>query len=96
MPDLGSPLWPLARAAADLLTATAAAPGPALPGTTGDGVTTADADAAAAPSLRPLAEVFDALPPLAPNWRRLVEFAAAYYQRGVGELALSVLPVSCA
>ena len=64
----------------------------ALPGTTGDGVTTADADAAAAPSLRPLAEVFDALPPLAPNWRRLVEFAAAYYQRGVGELALSVLP----
>ncbi|MFN7958321.1 MAG: ABATE domain-containing protein [Holophagaceae bacterium] len=26
VPDLGSPLWPLARAAADLLTATAAAP----------------------------------------------------------------------
>jgi len=43
-------------------------------------------------SLRPVAEVFDDLPPLAPAWLALVEFAAAYYQRGLGELALAVLP----
>ncbi len=42
--------------------------------------------------LRPLAEVLSALPPLAAPWRRLVDFAAAYYQRAVGELALAVLP----
>jgi primosomal protein N' (replication factor Y) len=34
----------------------------------------------------------DSLPPLPPAWRALVDFAAAYYQRGTGELALSVLP----
>ena len=32
------------------------------------------------------------LPPLADEWRELIDFAAAYYQRGVGELALAVLP----
>ena len=42
--------------------------------------------------LRPLASVLDALPPLPADWRALIDFAAAYYQRGVGELALSVLP----
>ncbi|ACB35777.1 primosomal protein N' [Leptothrix cholodnii SP-6] len=42
--------------------------------------------------LRPVAEVLDALPPLGPPWRALVSFAAAYYQRSTGELALSVLP----
>ena len=42
--------------------------------------------------LRPIAEVCDALPPLTADWCALVEFAAAYYQRGVGEVALSVLP----
>ncbi len=42
--------------------------------------------------LRPLAAVLTALPPLAAEWRELVDFAAAYYQRGVGELALAVLP----
>ena len=35
----------------------------------------------------------DALPPLPRAWRELVEFAAAYYQRGLGEIALSVLPM---
>jgi primosomal protein N' (replication factor Y) len=34
----------------------------------------------------------DSLPPLPPSWRALVDFAAGYYQRGTGELALSVLP----
>ena len=31
--------------------------------------------------------------PLPPSWLALVEFASAYYQRGLGEIALSVLPV---
>ncbi|MDO9091123.1 MAG: primosomal protein N' [Rubrivivax sp.] len=44
------------------------------------------------PQLRPVSEVLDALPPLPADWRALVDFAAAYYQRGVGELAMTVLP----
>ena len=43
-------------------------------------------------TLRAVIESFDALPPMPPAWMALVSFAAAYYQRGVGELALSVLP----
>jgi primosomal protein N' (replication factor Y) (superfamily II helicase) len=42
--------------------------------------------------LRPITMALSALPPLGADWRALVEFAAAYYQRGVGELALAVLP----
>ncbi len=42
--------------------------------------------------LRPLSAEMTALPPLSAPWRALVDFAAAYYQRGVGELALAVLP----
>ncbi|MFY9513538.1 MAG: primosomal protein N' [Rubrivivax sp.] len=42
--------------------------------------------------LRDVAETLDQLPPLGEAWRRLVAFAAAYYQRGLGELALAVLP----
>jgi primosomal protein N' (replication factor Y) len=42
--------------------------------------------------LRPVAQVLHALPPLSAAWRRLVGFTAAYYQRGLGEVALSVLP----
>ncbi len=42
--------------------------------------------------LRPVSAVLGALPPLPADWRALVEFAAGYYQRGVGELALAVLP----
>jgi len=42
--------------------------------------------------LRPIGEVVDALPPLPDAWRALVDFAARYYQRQVGELALAVLP----
>jgi primosomal protein N' (replication factor Y) len=45
-----------------------------------------------ATTLRPVGAVFSALPPLAPAWLALVDFAAGYYQRSVGELALSVLP----
>ncbi|WP_431264763.1 primosomal protein N' [Roseateles chitinivorans] len=42
--------------------------------------------------LRPVGEALDALPPLSDRWRRLLDFAAQYYQRSVGELALAVLP----
>ena len=49
--------------------------------------------AGAAPTeLRDVALVLDALPPLSAHWRDLVDFTAAYYQRGTGEIALSVLP----
>jgi primosomal protein N' (replication factor Y) len=60
-----------------------------LPGIVWDRPVAATPTAAA---LRPLAAVLDAMPPLPDDWRALVDFAAAYYQRGVGELALSVLP----
>jgi primosomal protein N' (replication factor Y) len=51
------------------------------------------AHAAPAPTeLRPLRAVLSSLPPLADEWRALIDFAAAYYQRGVGELALAALP----
>lgn len=43
-------------------------------------------------TLRPVGELLDALPPLPAGWRELVAFAAAYYQRSPGELALAVLP----
>ncbi|HRD98380.1 MAG TPA: primosomal protein N' [Rubrivivax sp.] len=42
--------------------------------------------------LRAVASVLDAMPVLDADWRALAAFAAAYYQRGLGELALSVLP----
>ena len=51
---------------------------------------------AAAPAegvaLRHVTQVLTALPPLSMAWCALVDFAAAYYQRGVGEVALAVLP----
>ena len=43
-------------------------------------------------ALREVTLVLDALPPLSAHWRDLVDFTAAYYQRGTGEIALSVLP----
>lgn len=42
--------------------------------------------------LRPLQHALTSLPPLGAAWCRLVDFTAAYYQRGIGEVALSVLP----
>jgi primosomal protein N' (replication factor Y) len=42
--------------------------------------------------LRPAASVLASLPPVGDAWRRLLDFAAGYYQRGIGELALAVLP----
>ena len=43
-------------------------------------------------ALRSVAEVVAALPPLPEDWRALVAFAASYYQRSLGEMALAVLP----
>ncbi len=42
--------------------------------------------------LKPPAEVVAGLAPLSLTWIALVNFAADYYQRGIGELALTVLP----
>ncbi|MBS0446634.1 MAG: primosomal protein N' [Proteobacteria bacterium] len=51
-----------------------------------------DGTANAPDELKPIAEVLDAIPPLGRPWCDLVAFCAAYYQRSVGEVALSVLP----
>ena len=48
--------------------------------------------AASDAQLRPVAEALASLPPLEDAWRRLIEFTSGYYQRSVGEMALSVLP----
>jgi primosomal protein N' (replication factor Y) len=42
--------------------------------------------------LKGVTEVLDGLPPLPAAWRQLVQFAASYYQRSLGEMALMVLP----
>ena len=55
-----------------------------------------DADAATdlpdAMAEKPIAGVLEGLAPLGQAWRQLVDFAASYYQRGVGEVALAALP----
>ncbi|CAN5660810.1 primosomal protein N' [soil metagenome] len=57
-----------------------------------------EADAAAedvapdALALKPIGAALDALEPLGDAWRELVAFAARYYQRSLGEIALSALP----
>ena len=45
-----------------------------------------------AEALRPVGAALDALAPLGTAWRDLVAFAARYYQRSLGEIALSALP----
>jgi primosomal protein N' (replication factor Y) (superfamily II helicase) len=42
--------------------------------------------------LKPVIEVLPDLPPLPLAWRQLIKFASAYYQRGLGEMAMMVLP----
>jgi len=57
------------------------------------GIVWDEAPAQASPeALKPVGQAHDAMPPLSASWRALVDFAAEYYQRGVGEVALSVLP----
>ena len=43
-------------------------------------------------SVREVAGVLGGLPPLPTDWRQLVQFAAHYYQRSVGEVAMAALP----
>ena len=42
--------------------------------------------------LKAVSTVLSGLAPLHPHWRALVSFAASYYQRSPGEVALSALP----
>ena len=42
--------------------------------------------------LKHVGGVLDGLPPLSAHWRQLVGFAAGYYQRSLGEVALAALP----
>ena len=42
--------------------------------------------------IRPISSVFHELSPLNAPWRQLVKFAAQYYQRSLGEVALAALP----
>ncbi len=42
--------------------------------------------------LRAVAAVLDGIAPLSAPWRQLVTFAAGYYQRSTGEVALAALP----
>lgn len=50
------------------------------------------ANAQTARKLKPISAVFECLPPLSVHWLSLVSFAASYYQRPLGELAMSALP----
>ena len=59
-----------------------------VPGIVWHGAAEADPSLA----LRPVTAALGSLPPLGAAWRGLVDFAAAYYQRSTGEIALSVLP----
>ncbi|MEP7295204.1 MAG: primosomal protein N' [Burkholderiales bacterium] len=59
-----------------------------VPGVVWHGAASSEPDVA----LRPISQALDALPPLGDSWQALVDFAAAYYQRSTGEIALSVLP----
>ncbi len=43
-------------------------------------------------ALKPVGAALDALAPLGEAWRDLVAFAARYYQRSIGEIALAALP----
>ncbi|MES2584871.1 MAG: primosomal protein N' [Pseudomonadota bacterium] len=57
-----------------------------------------DADAAQATGeldpgkVREVAGVLEGIPPLSSHWQQLLTFAAQYYQRSIGEVALAALP----
>ena len=52
----------------------------------------ANQDPIAPEKLRSLVGPLEGLAPVSPAWRQLVTFAAGYYQRSVGEVALAALP----
>ena len=41
---------------------------------------------------KPISSVLEGMAPLSASWQQLVTFAASYYQRAIGELALAALP----
>jgi len=43
-------------------------------------------------TVRQIAATLEGVPPLSAQWRQLVQFAAQYYQRAIGEVALAALP----
>ncbi len=49
-------------------------------------------DGRSADGIRAIAGVLEGITPLSTPWRELVAFAAGYYQRALGELALAALP----
>ena len=51
-----------------------------------------EAAAIALEKVRAITSAMSGLPALTPSWRKLVGFAAAYYQRSLGEVALAALP----
>ena len=65
---------------------------PSGPAAGADETAATAAQQALQPELRQVQQVVGSLPPLSPRWCELVDFAAAYYQRSVGEVAMSVLP----
>jgi len=56
------------------------------------GVHTEAPDGSSAHTIRPVAAVLEGIAPLNDSWRQLVQFAAQYYQRAIGEVALAALP----
>ncbi|AMM25152.1 replication restart helicase PriA [Variovorax sp. PAMC 28711] len=53
---------------------------------------TPETETETAMALKPVGAALDALAPLGEAWRDLVAFAARYYQRSLGEVALAALP----
>jgi primosomal protein N' (replication factor Y) len=51
-----------------------------------------EADTPAGVEEKPIAGALDGIPPLTTGWMQLVTFAAGYYQRSLGEVALAALP----
>ena len=49
-------------------------------------------ETAGAHTVKHIAAALDGVPPLSAHWRQLVQFAAQYYQRAIGEVALAALP----
>ena len=53
----------------------------------------ADPSMLGAPALRPIAGLLEGVIPLCPAWCQLLSFAAQYYQRSMGEVAIAALPL---
>ena len=63
------------------------------PSPVSDGDTNADSLGPQTPALRPIAGLLEGVAPLCPAWCQLVGFAAQYYQRSMGEVAIAALPL---